>query len=286
MSGAFHNDAGLKAQACTEAAAGSNPGWSVIATDEERAACSARYNLHASFINLLSHGFHVPYGEGALPLLERALLSLAPGADTLVLVRNWVNRLWVDPEIGMKARLDGTVAFAPAEQVIRLVRQSAREPVSRDEWRRARGALNSVKAQAPELAPYVEMVATMAWDLATTPKVTTDIWNAWQTSVSSVLDREAGWDKDKQDEVLEAFRRSLHEAHEEIGQLSAEVAASAEHNARVNGLVQAKMEAAGQAGKFQSLQDHFASTMTPAMMKWREVAHQSLLDACRMAEGS
>ena len=283
MSGAFHNDAGLKAQACSEAASGANPGWSVVATDEERAACSATYDLHASFINLLSHGFHVPYGEDALPLLERALLSLAPGADTLALVRNWVIRLWVDPEIGMKARLDGTVAFTPAEQVIRLVRRSAQEPVARNEWRRARGALNSVKAQAPEVAPYVELVAAMAWDLASTPKVTTDIWNAWQASVGSVLDREAGWDKDKQDEVLEAFRRSLHDAHEEVGQVSAEVAASAEHNARINALVQAKLEAAGQAGNFQSLQRHFASTMTPAMMRWRETAHQSLLDACRMA---
>lgn len=138
---AFLNDAAVKAIALQRATSDDSVGWKVEDTDEDRARCSDRFGLAPSLLNLLSHGFHVPYGQNAKEKLRTALEAIAPGADTLALVRNWTLSLWESSEFGVKSRLEGTSSAAAAEEVVRLVRTSATVDVPREAWRRTRNAL-------------------------------------------------------------------------------------------------------------------------------------------------
>jgi hypothetical protein len=268
---AFHGNAAIKAQASSDAQAGRHPGWSCIAADDDRSACAEQFGLAPAFINLVAHAMNVPYRPESLPYLVQALEVLRPGADTLALTRGWV------------LKIAGTSAHAPASEVIRLIEASAVGTIPREAWRRARAAISAAKANTPADAPCLDLVAAMAWDLASTPRVTTDIWNAWEEHAIGPTNRAAGWGKAAQDEVLEEVRRSMMDAATKLGPRPEQGSEAESYDERHLVESASLLKAAGYAEKFEMLKAHF-NVIGPLMQQWRQVALQSILDACRDAQ--
>jgi hypothetical protein len=276
---AFHNQATVKAQARIDAQASTHPGWSCVATDIDRSACTEQFGLDPAFINLLA----LAAWNAQSPAYLAQAIDLVPiGADTLASTRDWILRIWRDPKFGIRSKVAATAAHAPALEIIRLVEASAEEPISREAWRKARTALSAAKAQTPVDAPVLDLVGAMAWDLAVTPRLTTDIWNAWEESIIGPVNRAAGWHKAAQDEVLEEVRRTLTLAGAKLGPRPDEAGEATSYEERHKAEVDSLLKAAGYAEKFEAMKAHFTE-ITPLMMQWRETALQSVLDGCRDA---
>ena len=276
---AFKGDAAVKAAALADAGMARHAGWSIIANDEERAACGDTFGLALSFVNLLSVAFKVPHGDASQKKLQRALSLVATGVDTNALVQRWALSLWNHKEHGIQQKLENTSPHGPAKEIIRLVEISAGAPVARDAWRQARSDLNRAAAQSPEMAPYTDVIAAMAWDLNTTPRATTDIWNAWSYLPKAVSDVAAGWTKDKEDEVLEELRRVMTLAYGELGAEPDGTEAAAAYKERHKNFMDARMVESGYAKPLADWLTH-ADGIRPRLFSWWEFAETQLFEAC------
>lgn len=280
---AFLNDATVKAAALQRATSDDSVGWKVEDTDEDRARCSDRFGLAACLLNLLCHGFHVPYGQDAKQKLRTALEAITPGADTLALVRDWALRLWESPEFGVKPRLQGTPAAPAAEEVVRLIRMSSTETVPRDAWRRARNALVAQQNDEADFNDVVELVAALGWDLDKSPRATTDIWNLWEASVVGPVNRAGGWPQEAQDAVFQAVRDAHSRVYAKLGAAPTDPREAQEFNQRLQDLVTAELSESGMRERFLALQQHIGTNLIPAMTAWRAIAERSIFEACRAA---
>ena len=277
---AFLNDLEVKKLALECASSSQSVGWAVEDADEQRRECAARFGLSESLLNLFSHAFHIPYGADAAKKLSTALEAIEPGADTLTLVRNWVLGIW---ESDVKQHVLGTTAEAPAVELIRLLRASEVEPIPREAWRRARGGVGELIGADPELDPALELLIAMGWDLAGSPRSTTDIWNAWEAMTTVPVNRAAGWAQPSQDEVIQAVRDAHIAIYEKVGAPPQDAERAREFQARSNEMVNAELEAKGFLTRFEDLQNHLNTTLVPAMIVWRGRADDSIFDACRSA---
>jgi hypothetical protein len=265
---AFYGSADAKAESVQEIAAGNfHPGWSCVATDEERDACAQKYGLAPAFINLVAHAANVPFHPESLPYLENALAHIRPGADTLASVRGWALSHWPDVE----KELAGTDAHAPALAIVRLVESSGSVGVPRQKWREARAALSAIKPRMPGKSAAIDYVNSMAWDLTVSPRATTDIWNALQACAVGPANFSAGWDKDAQDDVWEEYRRVLAHVGATLG-LGAE-------QSLVQAQIQKELETSGYAQKFAKLLAH-VEVIRPLVESARERGLRSILEAC------
>lgn len=280
---AFLNDAAVKVAALQRARSDDSVGWKVEDTDEDRARCSDRFGLAPGLLNLLCHGFHVPYGQDAREKLHTALEAITPGADTLALVRDWTLSLWESPEFGVKSRLEGTPAAAAAAEVVRLIQTSATEEVPREAWRRARNALVAKRNDSADLDDVIELVAALGWDLDRSPRATTDIWNLWEASVVGPVNRAGGWPQDAQDTVYQAVRDAHTAVYTKLGTPPTDRQQALEFNQRVQDMVTAELTERGMQERFLALQQHIGTSLIPAMTAWRAIAERSVHEACRAA---
>jgi len=276
---AFKGEVSLKEIALSDAREARHAGWSCVATDEERAACSERFGLDLSLINLLSHAFNVPYREASKEKLRRALSLVELGVDTRSLVRGWAINLWNQPRDGISYKLDGTPAYSSASEIIRLVETSGSVQVPRDAWRRARAELTRAVRSTPQVAPYADVVSAMAWDFGTTPRVTTDIWDAWAFLPKRLSDDAEGWTKEKEDQVLEEVRRVTVLVNQELGPTPKDPEGVLAYNQRRQQSVDAGLVASGYAASFADWLRH-AESLGPRMRDWYEAAEARLFEAC------
>ena len=270
---AYLNQAEVKKAALEHASLPDSAGWAVEDSDEQRQACAARFGLSESLLNLVTHAFHVPYGTAALQKLSTALAAIEPGADTLALVRAWVRGIW---EAEVRPHVIGSPAEQAAVELMRLVEATAVEPVARDALRRARKAVTAFAGADPKLDPVLELLTAMGWDLAASPRATTDIWNTWEATVTVPVNRAAGWDQHLQDEVIDAIRKAHMAVYEKVG-------ASPQVEDMARDMLNAELAAQGYTTRFEELKAHLEATLVPAMKQWRERAERSIFDACGAA---
>jgi hypothetical protein len=277
---AYLDDPEVKQAALERASSSDSTGWAVEDSDEQRMHCAVRFGLSESLLNLLTHAFHIPYGEHAKSKLSTALAAIAPGADTLALVRDWVLGIWHSE---VKRHVAGTPAEQPAAELMRLVEATAGGHVPRDTLRRARRAVAGQAGHDPDLDPFLELLTAMGWDLAASPRATTDIWNMWEATVTAPLNRAAGWEQAVQDDVIQAVRDAHIAVHAQIGAPPQEADGAAAYGARSKELVHAELAANGNLERFEALQSHIMSELMPAMKQWRATAEKSIFEACRKA---
>lgn len=276
---AFNGDAAVKALAIEEATGPEAHAWAVEANDEERTQCADRFGLAPALLALLSHGFHVPYGERASEKLVAALREVPVGADSLAIVRSWVLQVWERAD-GLAPQIRGTPLEQPALQVIELVKRSASESVGRDEWRRARALVNQGAAASDALAPFAELFAAMAWDLKASPRAVIDIWNAWSGTVTVTLNHEAGFPQHKQDEVTQVVRECHLAAREVVGSHDPAKESAEAYGQRSSDAWMRLIAERGYAEEFSALQQHFATRLGPALQAWQAQAEASIASAC------
>ena len=279
MTSAFKGDTEVKTAAIAEATGSTAQAWAVEATDDERQACAERFGLDLSLLSLLSHAFHVPYGERAIEKLQTALTAIPVGADSLAIVRSWVLQIWECAD-GLKKQVQGTPLQQPAQEVVELVRRSAIENLSRDVWRRARACVNKVASDHEALAPLAELITAMGWDLKSSPRAVVDIWNAWSESVSIPLNNAAGFPKHLQDEVFDVVRESHVAASVEVGRHDPTKESAAAHQQRSAEVVQRLVAERGYGEIFDAMQRHFGATLVPALQAWHARAERSVTEAC------
>lgn len=279
MTSAYRGDEALKAVAIAEATGTQPNAWAVEANDETRALCAERFGLTPAFLALLSHGFHVPYGERALDKLAAALKEVPAGADTLAIVRSWVMQIWERAD-GPQIQIRGSLLEQPALQIIELLRRSAHEAVGRDEWRRVRSLVNQQAAVDEALAPFAELLAAMAWDLKASPRAVIDIWNAWSGTVTVPLNNAAGFPQHKQDEVTQAMRECHLAARDLVGAHDPATETAQAYGQRSTEALMRLIAERGYAEAFAGLQQHFATTLGPAMKAWQALAEASITSAC------
>lgn len=279
MMTAFNGNEAVKAAAMEEATGPQATAWAVEANDDERAQCAERFGLAPALLALLSHGFHVPYGERALEKLAAALKAVPAGADSLAIVRTWVLQIWARDD-GPSRQIRGTPLEKPALQIIELIKRSATENVGRDEWRRARALVNQCAGGNEALAPFAELLAAMAWDLKASPRAVIDIWNAWSGTVTVPLNDAAGFPQHKQDEVTQAIRECHVAASEVVGAHDAAKESEQAYGQRMSEALMRLIEERGFSEAFTALQHHFAATLGPAMQAWQTQAEASITSAC------
>jgi hypothetical protein len=267
---AYLDQAEVKKSALKHASLPGSAGWAVEDSDEQRHACAARFGLSESLLNLVSHAFHVPYGTAALQKLSTSLAAIEPGADTLALVRAWVRGIW---EAEVWPHVIGSAAEQAALELMRLVEATALEQVPRDALRRARKTVSAFAGADPKLDHILELLIAMGWDLAVSPRATTDIWNTWEATVTVPVNRAAGWEQHLQDEVFDAVRNAHIAVYEKVG-------ASPKDQGKASAMLNAELAAQGYATRFEELKAHLESTLLPAMKQWRERAEQSIFEAC------
>jgi hypothetical protein len=277
---AFKNDPTVKQAALDDAREARHPGWASTASSEDRNALSDLFGIDPALINLFGFIYRVPYGDDyATPLVE-ALNSIPLGADTRSIVRRWILDVWESPDLGAQPHILNTELHAATAKVVELVKASAAAPIARDEWRRARSGLSAAKAALPELTHYADLAAAMAWDIATTPGVTTDVWHASEAVAYAPLRTASNWSKAAEDAVVEDARLAMRQTYEEIGPPPDSADASQNYQKQHSIVFQRKLKDLGQAENYASWLE-FAGRAGPVLRQWHATALTSVLQACR-----
>lgn len=283
-SGAFRGDPGLKERACADAGDCLHPGWHAAASESDRAACAAAFGLSVAFLNLMATAARPPFMEGSGAFLRETLEGVEPGADLDRLVREWMLRVWSDPDRGAGRKLAHTSAFEPASQIVEQVRANGARPVSRAEWRRLRSILLATLVDLrPDTTGYARVVAAMAWDPALTPGLASDVWTAWERASVGEVDLAHGWDQPLQDALTESLRHAMRETYAAFGPL--DDGASSEDQATREVESQARVDAimvqSGTAERWKALRAHWDDHISPFFPAWRTAAMGTIVAAAQ-----
>lgn len=212
--GAFHNDPAVKAAAIADGSEAKHPGWTSVATDEDRLACAEAFGLAPTLVALMSCGPNVPHWPGSTERLNAYLSAIPVGSDTLAIVRGWSTARWSEGPFDVASRLADTPAFAVAQRIVEAADPAASERPSPKAWRQMRAALGAVEGLTPTARAYADVVEAMAWDDSSVFGVHVDVWKAWREAIRIEHDQAAGWQQATQDEVIAARRDAFYVARE------------------------------------------------------------------------
>lgn len=136
--------------------------------------------------------------------------------DTDRIISDWLFWLWEGVgDNALCGRLAGTDASAPATALMMLHRSDAQP--SRKEWRQARNAVLAVTELSLEARGAAEIVATMGWDLQSTPAAVGDIVSTIYRVRRAQVDEAMEWNTDCDERFRAAFVRTFNAALEEVG---------------------------------------------------------------------
>lgn len=280
--GAFHNEASVKASAMQDAATGTHRGWATDATEVERADCAETFGLSNGLVTLLSMSSRAPYLEGSCDFLRDTLAHIEPGADTDAILRHWFTVVWSDSVHGVALYLPEGEVKEAAQAIVRMVEKSGHTAIARPEWRAARSALlAAITVTTPEAAAYARVVTAMAWDMSAMSGVAADVWLAWERANEEKIGLAAGWPKSLQDEVTEHYRASLREAQQQVPPI-AEDATAQERQAReiaLKNAADAALEQSGHRAQWDALMAYWQSGVVDHFMAWREHALDTIKSA-------
>lgn len=277
--GAYRDDPALKTAAIADGAAAKHPGWTSVATDEERLACAEAFGLSPALVALMSCAPNVPHWPGATERLVTYLTAIPVGSDTLAIARGWAAARWLEPPFDVASRLADTPAAAIAQRIVEAV--TAAERPSPKAWRQMRSELGAVEGLTPTQRAYAAVAEAMAWDDADVFGVYVDVWKAWQEAIRIEHDQAAGWQQATQDEVQAALRDAFTLARERVTARLGDQAGTPEAQAawmEEHGRI---MAASPLAETHIALQRYWTEDLAPFFRDAHERGLDSILAACR-----
>lgn len=281
--GAFRDDPALKAAAIADGGAAKHPGWTSVATDEDRLACAEAFGLSPTLVALLSCAPNVPHWPGSTERLTEYLTAIPLGSDTLAIARGWATARWSEKPFDVASRLADTPAFVVAQRIIEAADPSTAERPSPKAWRQMRAELGAVEGLTPTARAYAGVVEALAWDDAGVVGVFVDVWKAWQEAIRIEHDQAEGWQQATQDEVQAALRDAFTVARERITGRFGNDAETPEARAawmEEHGKI---MAASPLADTHMALQRYWAEDLAPFFRAAHEQGLDSILAACRAA---
>ncbi|MDK2760584.1 MAG: hypothetical protein KYX64_04420 [Sphingopyxis sp.] len=276
---AFRNDPALKARAIADIADTPHPGWTNVATDEDRLACAETFGLSANLISLLSVASNFPYWDGSKDFMLECLGAISVGTDSLDLARQWAVSRWYDGDHAVGPVLAGTPAHAVAKAVFIAAGDSGERTVASKTWRQFRTQLAAIEGLSPPEAANADIAAALAWDETVAIGVYADVWKAWQEAIRIGKDFAAGWSQESQDQILQEIRDASIEAHARVSPRFGGEIVSEEAHAAQNTEINRILEASPLNQTRLALLEYWQSG-TPAMMATRETSLATVRAAC------
>lgn len=213
MSGAFHGDPALKAQALASLGRADAP--ADIGPIE---AWAETFGLPAAIALLPAR---LAQGAGVAMFRHKLLAAIRPGFDLRPVPHRWAIWLWRDAATPLRAAIPDPASLDLVEKMMALhEREVAGKRVERHEWRTARNALAPLSEGETDAAAAVGVVAAGCWDYRNVPGAVEDMAVA-RVGVVITATRRAliatGWRREDDEEANRIAREQAALVEQEVG---------------------------------------------------------------------
>lgn len=173
--------------------------------------------LHRAFVNLVPAIGGFDRGDESLPFYIAVIEQMKPEANGLDTVRRWFLDIWALPQIGIAENLLPSPLYQQAEAIVERVSESMSAGVSSRDWRALRAALSLAEDEQDQTVPFSEPVLAMAWDLNDVPGASSDVFFAWQLSLTAKTQHDLGWTSNDDDLIRPLYEEFSQQALAALG---------------------------------------------------------------------